>query len=281
MKLKDICTQLNVEYNPKRSDRILKDLQRKYVITRNGRYDYTLVREYTDDEKFFIENSDNCKELLKSMILLNLNTSSNTIVGDLKSLLSEFGLVNNNYKYFTYDELTADKVKLLNQYYGNTDDNIIMHQFVVDAHPILNRIMKEALHSLEDEKFISIHKTLMIQPYTEKAHIASETEEEQMLFYSRKHMDEINVKSWSALNYYQRIDINKKVCKDMGIKYTYYLYEIVLNRVSIEQTRDKILNEIYVNKASYNKLLSSNQGQLKTYTEELKRKCLDFLIDKS
>lgn len=284
MKLKEICNQLNIPYDNAHGTRIYDRLCRDYLITKD-KNDYTLVRPLTESEKLNVIKITKCADLLKDTIYYVLSQQTNNVVtANTKQLLELFNIVNKNYKYFTYSNLTSDKLQILSNSIDPNIDNLNYCDFVDDVHPILSRLLKNTLKRMENELTIRVTKHLMIGEHdivTKEGIIhkpnrrATNDEIEELLRLSKIYMNEKGLNDWSRLNLYQKREINRKVCRDMNIAYTYNEYEILLNRQGIETEVNKMkeLNEEVVLK-----LLTTQAGDLKNLSQEIRKKDVDFLI---
>ena len=298
MKLKQLCESVNFPYNEKHPTRTLDSLKRKYVIEQNGsKKDYTIVRPLTDEEKYDLQKLSDCKKILQDTIYVQLSlVKENKIRSDIKGFLELFNMVNENYKYFAYERMTERKYNLLKDYVDPKLENATLCDFVNDIHPILNKLVKETFNKLVDERLIYKKEILMFcyferykqedGTYIEirRKEEANEQQIKEFLEYSRKYMNESGYEKWSEVPYFKKIEINKRICKDMNIAYVYTEYEIILNSdyIAMEVEQNKDLKELKdsLNKSTINKLLKSKQGHLKEMSVEEKIDKTNMLIKK-
>ena len=296
MKLKDLCEQVNIPYNSKNPTRSLNTIKKEYLIEQNGnKKDYTIIRPLTEQEKTELQKISDCKKILKDTIYVSLSlVKENKIRSDIKGFLELFNMVNGNYKYFTYDTMTEQKYDLLKDYTDPKLENSVLHDFVGDVHPILNRLVKETFNDMVDERLIYKKEILMFGYYeryqledgyyveTRRKVEANDEQIKEFLEHSRKYMSEKGYNKWSEVPYFTKIDINRKICRDMGISYVYTDYEIILNNdgISNEVEHNKDLKELKdsLNKSTIKKLLRSTQGKLKELTLDEKKDRTDMLI---
>lgn len=299
MKLKDLCEQINIPYNVKNPTRSLNAIKKEYIVEQNGsKKDYSIVRPLTDKEKFDLQKLSDCRKILKDTIYVSLSlVKENKIRSDIKGFLELFNMVNSNYKYFTYENMTEQKYELLKDYIDPKLENATLHDFVSDVHPILNKIVKETFDKMVDERLI-YKKEILMFGYYERYQMedgnyvemrrkieATEHQIKEFLEYSRKYMDELGYEKWSDVPYFTKAEINRRICKDMNMSYVYTDYEIILNNegISKEVEHNKDLKELKdsLNKSMINKLLKSTQGGLKELSLEEKIDKTDMLIKKN
>ena len=298
MKLQQLCEQVNIPYNSKNPTRSLNAIKKEYLIEQNGnKKDYTIVRPLTEQEKTELQKISDCKKILKDTIYVSLSlVKENKIRSDIKGFLELFNMVNGNYKYFTYDTMTEQKYDLLKDYTDPKLENSVLHDFVGDVHPILNRLVKETFNDMVDERLIYKKEILMFGYYeryqledgyyveTRRKVEANDEQIKEFLEHSRKYMNESGYEKWSEDPYFKKIEINKKICKDMKIAYVYTEYEIILNNeyIAKEVEKNKDLKELKdsLNKSTVRKLLKSTQGHLKELSMEDKIDKTNMLIKK-
>ena len=167
MKLRQLCDNLGIRYNEKNPKLSLNAIKKKYLIEQNGnKKDYTIVRPLTEEEKFDLQKLSDCKKILQDTIYVQLSLiKENKMRSDIKGFLELFNMVNENYKYFTYDSMNEQKYKLLKEYIDPKLENATLYDFVNDVHPILNRLVKETFDKLVDERFIYKKEILMFGYY--------------------------------------------------------------------------------------------------------------------
>ena len=298
MKLRQLCDGLGIKYNEKNPKLSLNVIKKNYLVEQNGnKKDYSIIRPLTDEEKFDLQKLSDCKKILQDTIYVQLSLiKENKMRSDIKGFLELFDMVNENYKYFTYDSMNEQKYKLLKDYIDPKLENATLYDFVNDVHPILNRLVKETFDKLVDERLIYKKEILMFGyceqykqedgTYIEVRHKeeANEQQIKEFLEHSRKYMNESGYEKWSEVPYFKKIEINKKICKDMKIAYVYTEYEIILNNeyIAKEVEKNKDLKELKdsLNKSTVRKLLKSTQGHLKELSMEDKIDKTNMLIKK-
>lgn len=218
----------------------------------------------------------------------------NKIRSDTKGLLELFNIVNNKYKYFSYEEMNNIKYDILKDYVDPNLKANELYYFVWDIHPILSRMLKDTLNTLVDEKLIYKREYLMFGYYnkfknedgsiveTRKSVEATDSQIEDFMKCSKHFMNEFGYKKWSDVPYFSKGNINKKICAELNISYVYDEYELILNKEFlnniIDENKDlkKLKNEI--NKQIIEKLYYSKQGNLKNMTFKDKKENVDLLI---
>ena len=140
MKLRQLCDGLGIKYNEKNPKLSLNVIKKNYLVEQNGnKKDYSIIRPLTDEEKFDLQKLSDCKKILQDTIYVQLSLiKENKMRSDIKGFLELFDMVNENYKYFTYDSMNEQKYKLLKDYIDPKLENATLYDFVNDVHPILN-----------------------------------------------------------------------------------------------------------------------------------------------
>ena len=302
-RLKEMCEVLDISYNKKNPKLSLNKIRSMYEIEQISKQKFKIVRELSPKEKAEIGLYSDCKKLLETAIYITLSETEKTKSGirrDMKGFFELFNIANENYRYFTYNSLTKEKVDIINKIDFSEDldtgmANIILNQFAEDANPILRRIVLETFYKMEDESYILIRKHLMFgwkEVYIDendnrrtrpRKKEATETEIETYLAHKRVLMEERGFNEWSKVPYFTKNDIDKIACKKMDFDYSYYEYEIILNQEGLKRKVERenlpnVLEEL--NYSIGHKLETSNQGNLKSTDKVVKRDCIDGLIIK-
>lgn len=300
-KIKDMCEILGIPYNKRHPKLSLNKIQSKYELEQISKQRFKLVRELSPKEKAEIGLYSDCKKLLETAIYITLSETQKTKSGirkDIKGFFELFNITNENYRYFTYDRLTREKVNIISKLefseeYDTVTVNLILHQFAEDVNPILRRIVLETFYKMEDESYILIRKHLMFgwtevyvdedgnrKPKPRKKE-ATESEIETYLVHKRTLMEERGFNEWSKVPYFIKNELDKISCRKIGYDYSYYEYEIILNQEGLKRKVErenlpKVLEEL--NYSIGHKLETSNQGKLKETTLSVKKDCIDGLI---
>lgn len=278
MNIKQLCELYNEPYNSKNPTRSLNNLKKNYLIIEHNK-NYTVERPLTEEERSSLSNRSQAKTLLRQIICIELSKSpTNTLRADTKGFLEMFYIVNSKYRFFSYENLNEDKIKILN----STDlTSSMLEYFYKDVHPILSRLLKEVFKELELELLIKKTDIMMYgnikrigdDIVTEK-HQATPDEVEQFLSVARAIMLSKGIKSWDKAQYFQKKQINHEACKVLGWSFVYNDYLLTLNRQGLQQEASALL----LNNEVCKKLYRSKQGHLKEYDKSTLKDCVDFLI---
>lgn len=284
MNIKQLCTEYNIQYNSKNPKRSLDKLRKEYIVTEISPKNYVVDRPLTDEEKNVLTKFTKCREMLQDVICSQLvNAETNKIRSDTKGFLEMFGIVNSHYKMFSYEELTEEKIKFLENI---NLPNAVVSCFYEDVHPILNDMLKSVFRKMESEFLIMKQDIMMYAKrhyykdndgkthwYVDKIEPNAD-EKEEFMRIGTELFPKYNIKSWDEASNLTKKKINAEICAQMGWAYVYNDYEIILNRKGIKQryTMSQLNNEVCT------KILNSKQGELKNYDRELLEDCIKSLI---
>ena len=296
MKIKELCEIANIDFNPKHPAYSLNKLKQIYLLEQTGKKDYEIVRELTKQEQIAGHKLTQSRKLLEDSIYVQLSLSDdNTIRKDMKGFLELFNIVNNKYRYFSYDNMSVEKCQILSGFVDPQFENVTLCNYVDDVNPILYRMVKDIFRKMRKEMLIHVKEHLM---FGKKYVIPSENGSDTVEYIRRYEADNNQTEEYMRLfkmfaleEGYDNVDkinnkvkkrIKRKVCKELGITYAYTEYEIVLNReglkyeVDTRQDLQELKNSLNMN--IVHKLNMSTQGNLKEYDQQTKTECSDFLI---
>lgn len=296
MKIKELCEIADIDFNPKHPAYSLNKLRQIYLIEQTGKKDYEIVRELTKQEQIAGRKLTQSRKLLEDSIYVQLSLSDdNTIRKDMKGFLELFNIVNNKYRYFSYDNMSVEKCQILSGFVDPQFENVTLCNYVDDVNPILYRMVKDVFRKMRKEMLIHVKEHLM---FGKKYVIPSENGSDTVEYIRRYEADNNQTEEYMRLfkmfaleEGFDNVDkinnkvkkrIKRKVCKELGITYAYTEYEIVLNReglkyeVDTRQDLQELKNSLNMN--IVHKLNMSTQGNLKEYDQQTKTECSDFLI---
>lgn len=302
MKLKDICDNVNIEYNIKNPSRSLRDLRYEYEVEQISKQKFKVIRELEPEEKAVSRYYSQCKQQLEPVIYCELSKSKDIKISkDMKGLFELFHITNENYKYFSYSDITKKKYTLIENMdfeYEPEYTNKILSNFVTDVNSVLRRVVIETLKKMVDESYILVEEKIILAKrevesigvnedgthkniYIVNKHEATDKEKKDFIELRRKYMDEIEKNKWSDVNYYDKIKIEENVLRDMNVTYSYIQYNIIINKDGLQRTvelnkLDKIQDEL--NASIAEKVKRSKNGELKKMDEDDKDKCINNLI---
>ena len=291
MKIKEMCELVGIEYDVKNPKRSLNKLKQLYIIEQVGKRDYNIIRDLTEDEQIIGKKLTNCRQLLEDVVLSSLN--NNTLRMDMKGFLELFGMVNNKYRYFVYRRMTEEKYKLLEGFEDMDMENGVLCDYVEDVNSILYRLVKQVFKKLEsDEKILIKEHMLFGKKYritNEDGSVAefirviqaSNTHHEEYIRLFRQYAQEMgyDIENRNMNNKIKK-QIENKVCRDMGMTYIYFEYELINkfnNNNKIDNQNLSLLRE-KLNKNIIHKLNLSTEDNLKYYSQRDKEKYSEFLI---
>lgn len=280
MNIKQLCEQCNYEYDSKNPSRSLKALQNNYLITQLRKGNYQIERELTAEEKILVTNRNHAEKLLYYIVISRLSQSpNNTIRANMKQLLELFSVVNSKYKLFSYENMNKTKLKVLE---STNLSQPILENFYSDTHPILSRMMKNVLHTLENELLIKVNIASMHsiigyykgERYTVNLENSPDDTENILRITRNMIITEGKSTCWDDSPYWLKEKIKKAICKELGWHHMYDDYIIILNREGLsEEFHEQILNSEVCKKIG-----TSKQGELKNYDKQLLEDCINLLV---
>lgn len=289
MKLKELCETVGIEYNNKNPKRSLDKITKCYKIgnVNNKKNDYYIIRELSAEEKREYRTNIKMKEAFKDGICATLSIiEDNKVCGSIKDFYEVFDIVNKNYSWFKYKNITEQKINFLNSQNINMDNLIIYHDFATEIDTMFRRMVKDTLDRLEKELIIYINKRLTFVYVDEHGYkrikFANENETQSLLEVGRKILDKYKYEVYSDIMYYDKENIKDEISKELGIEYFYNQYEIILNKEYLNKIKIDVSMEVKnkVNELSVKKLSMSKQGVLKEYDIEMLNDCIDTIVKK-
>lgn len=300
--IQELCSLLNIEYNKNHPRLSLNKIKTELELEQISKQKYRIIRELTNEEKAELRHFSNCKQILEPTIYYLLSrTTDNKIRDNMKGYFERFHITNEYYKYFAYENITEKKIELLEAINFGEEPviaNMIMNHFVTDTHPIFRRMVLDTFHKMVDESYIILKEHLMfgteiyidlgindngekIQKRINKNSEATDIEEQLYATIRREKMEYRHFNEWSKVPYFIKQQIQNEIIHEMGKKYMYYEYEIILNKEGLQrkaesQNLEELFNQL--NLAIAEKVIKSNQGELKNTPKVIKEHCTNKLI---
>lgn len=300
--LRELCNLLGIQYNQNHPKLSLNKIKMELELHQISKQKYRIVRELSYEEKAELRHFSNCKQILEPTIYYLLSkTTDNKIRDNMKGYFERFHITNEYYKYFAYENITEKKLELLEAInFGEelTFANMVMYNFVTDTHPIFRRMVLDTFHKMVDESYIVLKEHLMfgekitltlgtnelgekIEKQIYKNKDATIIEEQLYTTIRRDKMEYRKFNEWSKVPFFVKQQIQNEILHEMGKHYMYYEYEIILNkeglqRKSEEQNLENLFNQLNV--AIAEKIVRSEQGELKNTPQVIKKQCSDKLI---
>jgi hypothetical protein len=175
---------------------------------------------------------------------------------------------------------------------GKSDGGLNL--FIQDSDPMLRRIIKSVLKEMESECLIHINEIPMFAKkykgkdnkwYTVTYEINKEEEYPVFLEAKRQMLKKYNVKKITELDFFQQSEakhyIEDILKEKLGVEYFYYSYEIILNKVGIQDVIISQFDEyrIAFNEYIQNKVLTSERKHIKMLSDSDKKAYVGALID--
>lgn len=294
-KIKEMCEMVGVDYNKNHPKDSLKKIKYQYEIQQISKQKFKVIRELSPLEKAEVRLYSDCKRLLETAIYITLSEAREPkkIRGNIKDFFKLFHITNENYRYFTYERMTENKVEIIKKLEFSDYDvnvvNLLLYQFTEDVNPILRKIVLETFHKMEDESYLILNKYRMFGGKVNTGDgnsvgtVNQSTPEEDEIYITirREIMEREGYNEWSKVPYYTRGHTDKEICRRMGYDYSFYEYEIILNQSGLQRKVEnenltKVLTEL--NYSISHKLENSQQGNLKTTSPNVKKDCIEGLI---
>ena len=296
MTIKEMCEYSNIEYNKDHPKRSLNKLCQIYEIEKIDARNYNIIRELSEEEKVKCRKITKCKELLEKTICVQLSfCENNTIRSDMKGFLELFNIVNKKYRYFAYSNMNDVKGNILKDFADPVAENLTLCCFVDDVNPILYRLVREVFNNLEKQMLLYKKEHLMFattqkydtsngNDYVEftKKWEATNDEIETYMKYYRQFALEMGYNNIELVKSHDKKKIKSMVCREMGVGWAYFEYELILNRDGLNwaiNNNDELKDlKLSLNANVVHKISNSNQSNLKIIKSDDKINMTNFLI---
>lgn len=297
MKYSELCNVFGIE--KKRGGYLqkqLNSLRKEYEIEKNGKY-YIIIKKLTEQDKLDIIYYDNLKSHIEMLMctLFTFPKYCTSVKFDMKGLMNVLQIVNNDYHITKYGK----NKKYANELLGLEDDNgKNLSIFFGETEQMIQRIIKETLKELEDKQIIKINKTVVLAKKVynkknnkilkiEKHELNSDESIDAFMQCKKETLKELGFKKESELFKLpnsMRLKYISMVSNKINHDYYYYNYRLILNTKHIKEyvikdEEQKKRIERSCNNLIKKKIISSNQGELKTLSKNYKQTYVDALID--
>ena len=284
LKYKELCTEFGEQ--PKRGGYMkvqLNSFRQKYEIEKIDNR-YIIKKEYTEIEQIESMKYLKKKSYIEPMIYTLLTTSkTNVLRVDMRTLMLILKVVNQDYYYAKYHTEEVD-TKLM-----GIDTNGLK-TFMSETEPMYKRIIKDVLRDMCDQQLIQVNQIPMFAKrykgennklYTKTYEANKDVDIPKYLEARRNVLKKFNLIQWSELSYSQQLEAKKLVAKELGIDYFYQDYEIILNKVGLNELYMENLSELQdsFNKYIQAKTLNSRTKGMRLLTKDETKIYVDALVN--
>ena len=284
LKYKELCTEFGEQ--PKRGGYMkvqLNSFKQKYDIEKVDK-SYIIKKELTDIEQIEVQKYFKKKAYIEPMIYTLLTTSKTNILRvDMRTLMLILKVVNQDYHYAKYHTEEVD-TKLM-----GTDTNGLK-TFMSETEPMYKRIIKDVLRDMCDQQLIQVNQIPMFAKrykgennklYTKTYEANKDVDIPKYLEARRNVLKKFNLTQWSELSYSQQLEAKKLVAKELDIDYFYQDYEIILNKVGLNELYMENLSELQdsFNKYIQAKTLNSRTKGMRLLTKDETKIYVDALVN--
>ena len=286
-------------------------IEKDYELKRDGKY-YIIVKKLTTQEKLNIQYHNKLKSHIEILMctLFAIPKEDFVVSFNMKQLLQLLQLVNKDFhdtkrkeNIIVARELLSIESDLVVASDGKVKDSLEI--FMEETEPMLSRIVKEVMKSLENKKIISKKEMYILAKrvykkgkptFTETKEINTNLLEKQFLESQYKALnilyndgliykpDEeyVNIQGLYMINKYREL-----TAIQMGYEYWYPQYILTLNKEYLNRFERFVIRDIkekckvneLCNQIVKNKILTSKQGNLKYIDYDDRVKYVDVFID--
>lgn len=281
MKLKDLCERYNVPYDSAHTKLCLSKLSKLCEFTKNGR-DYTIIREYTEEEKFALSNAK-FSEYITDLLIKQLSLTAKNVYTYIE-LYENMGMVNSFYKSARANIYSKDEYKAfyeVNKFSydfsqfdadnGMTEYNIVesnLRKFFFTSNKLLKEIVRNSLNSMQKRRLIYWKPTYRLYKKRQDSppiqHDCTTEEAGQILDWENEALTIVGYKSkWfgndeKANNTFHDY-VNSKIKENFGYDYYGDAIDFTLAIESIQKEAYKIDCRRLLNQNVQTKLLESKE----------------------
>lgn len=294
--MSEMCELTNIKYDSSHSKNSLMEIERLYAIERKSRYKYCFLRELSTEEKIDAIVYGKNKQLLRPIIITTLSKKKdNRIQKRMKEYLNIFGIVNDNYAPYTWSNRN---LALLEHLWEVNLDEQKVDDFISEADPMLKRMVKDIWKEMEYEDLIEmIEHPYFVEriifedqvtgkrSYRKHSHKCSNNERELLMATKKEVATDMGYNNSNEVPFVRKKELSSKVSMKLNILYYYDEYELILNREWLGRS-EYCLEDIsphlrLINEQVIRKLLTSQQGRLKRFSDLDRTLCIDTIIDTS
>lgn len=261
----------------------LKIIGNEYKIAKIKYGTYVIERELTLQEKLENKTYNKHRQYIEPMIYAMLsNVKDNTVTMDMHELMVNVELVNKDFNYIKWH--TKECADIMQQ------DKTGLELFTKESEPMLKRIIRDVLYEMQDRQLIKVNEIPVLAYkiydvetkswYTQIKDILKVDEIQELLEIKRTILKDMGIVKESDLGYYERSKFRDLIAKQYNASYFYYKYNIILNKVGLQDI-DINISELKRSFNDYiqNKLRKSKYGDLKYLTTEEKDIYIKYCID--
>lgn len=288
-----LCEILNLPYDPKHSNRSFSEIEKSHAIEKKSRYKYSISRELSTEEKINAIVYGKNKQLLRPIIITTLaKKKDNRIQKRMKEYLRLFGIVNDNFAPFTWENRNIALVDHLCKI--NLDEQKI-DDFISEVNPMLKRMVKDIWEEMENDDLIEkiehpyfveriiFEDQLSGKRMTRKqSHKCNNDERERLMATKKEVAIEMGYNNSNEVPFVKKQELSVNVSRKLGILYYYEEYELILNREWLGKSEycleDISFHKKLINENVIRKTLTSNQGRLKQLSDIDRMLCVDTVI---
>jgi hypothetical protein len=291
--MSELCEILNLPYDSKHSKYSFSEIEKTYAIEKKSRYKYSISRELSTEEKIDAIVYGKNKQLLRPIIITTLaKKKDNRIQKRMKEYLHLFGIVNDNFAPFTWENRNIALVDHLCKI--NLDEQKI-DDFISEVNPMLKRMVKDIWEEMENDDLIEkiehpyfveriiFEDQLSGKRMTRKqSHKCNNDERERLMATKKEVAIEMGYNNSNEVPFIRKQELSGNVSRKLGILYYYEEYELILNREWLGKSEycleDISFHKKLINENVIRKTLTSNQGKLKQLSDIDRMLCVDTVI---
>lgn len=289
----ELCEIFNLPYEPKHSNYSFLEIAKTHAIEKKSRYKYAIIRELSTEEKIDAIVYGKNKQLLRPIIITTLaKKKDNRIQKRMKEYLHIFGIVNENFAPFTWENRNMALVDHLCEI--NLEEQKI-DDFISEVNPMLKRMVKDIWKEMENDDLIE----QIIHPYfveriifedqitgkrttRKQSHRCNSDERERLMATKKEVAISMGYNNSNEVPFVRKHELSNIVARKLGILYYYEEYELILNREWLGKSEycldDISFHKKLINDNVISKTLASTQGKLKKLSDVDRMLCIDTVI---
>lgn len=289
----ELCEIFNLPYEPKHSNYSFLEIAKTHVIEKKSRYKYAIIRELSTEEKIDAIVYGKNKQLLRPIIITTLaKKKDNRIQKRMKEYLHIFGIVNENFAPFTWENRNMALVDHL--YEINLEEQKI-DDFISEVNPMLKRMVKDIWKEMENDDLIEqiahpyfVERIIFEDQITGKrttrkqSHRCNSDERERLMATKKEVAISMGYNNSNEVPFVRKHELSNIVARKLGILYYYEEYELILNREWLGKSEycldDISFHKKLINDNVISKTLASTQGKLKKLSDVDRMLCIDTVI---
>lgn len=292
--MSELCEIFNLPYDPKHSKYSFSEIEKTHAIEKKSRYKYSISRELSTEEKITAIVYGKNKQLLRPIIITTLaKKKDNRIQKRMKEYLYLFGIVNDNFAPFTWENRN---MALVDHLYEINLDEQKMDDFISEVNPMLKRMVKDIWEEMENDDLIEkiehpyfVERIIFEDQITGKrtvrkqSHRCNLDERERLMATKKEVAIEMGYANSNEVPFVRKQELSNNVARRLGVLYYYDEYELILNREWLGRSEycldDISLHKKLINENVIRKVLTSNQGKLKRLSDKERNLCVDTIIN--